>query len=216
MLTKQNGVIHLAISERILLPFGQAEVLPPYPFIDTWRGTDFFNINNNGIRENVDYYTLSYENRSINLDYVTAPKDHLVTGVRFRITDGRITIEIRATEFDFVNGRLKNIDKSEWYSNPNCGQVKIDSQDRRENPMKISKMSLPDPRQNTFIEFGPTDYTTDVSQLTVPFIDTQRVEPYTPVALSGVGLYFKNAVSSGGFIAPRIFVYDFEPYIDAE
>lgn len=215
MLTKQNGVIHLAISERSLLPFGQAEVLPPYPFVDTWRGTEFFSLLSDDVRESVDYYTLSYENRSINLDYVTAPKDHLVTGVRFRVADGRITIDIRATEFDFVSGRLKNTDKSVWYSNPNCGQVKIEPI-QRVNPMRISKMSLPDPTPNGFIEFGPTDYWTDVSQLTVPFIDTQRVEPYTPVALSGVGLYFKNADSSGGFIAPRIFVYDFEPYVDAE
>lgn len=213
MFTKQNGIIQLAISERTLLPFGQAEVLPPYPFVDTWRGvTEFFSIGEDDVRLGIDYHALSYENRSINLDHVTAPKDHIVTGVRFRIIDARITLEIRATEFDFVSGRLRNQDKSIWLSNPDCGQVKIEPL-KRTNPMKTNRMSVADQTPNGFIEFGPTDFWSDVSQLTVPFIDTQRVESYTPVALSGIGIYYKTIDASGGFIAPKLFVYDFESHL---
>lgn len=201
------------ISERNLLPFGQAEVTPPYPFTETWKTAD--NIYNGGrtADDSVDHYTLTYANRSINLDIVTAPKDHLVTGVRFRIVDGRITLDIRATEFDFCTGRLKNQENSMWVSNPNCGKVNIEVA-KRNNPMSSGgELSAVNETPNAFIEFGPTDYWSDISQLTVPFIDTQRVEPYLPVALSGVGLYYKTTNTSGGFIGTKLIVYDFMPYI---
>lgn len=213
-ITKLNGVFHLVISERNLLPFGQAEVMPPYPFTETWKTAD--NIFNGGpghvVGDSVDYYTMTYTNRSINLDYVTAPKDHLVTGVRFRIVDGKITLDIRATKFEFSTGRLMNQKNSMWVSNPNGGKVKIELQ-KRNNPTKSDGLSAPNETPNAFIEFGPTDYWSDISQLTVPFIDTQRVEPYLPVALSGVGLYHKTANGSAGFIATKLIVYDFSPYI---
>lgn len=210
-ITKLDGVFHLMISERNLLPFGQAEVAPSYPFTDTWKTAD--NVFNGGraAGDIADRYTLTYENRSINLDYVTAPKDHLVTGVRFRIVDGKITLDIRATEFEFVTGRLKNHENSMWVSNPNCGKVKIELE-KRTNPAVSGELSAANETPNAFVEFGPTDYWSDVSQLTVPFIDTQRVEPYLPVALSGVGLYHKTA-NSGGFIATKLIVYDFTPYL---
>lgn len=211
-ITKLNGVFHLLISERNLLPFGQAEVTPPYPFTETWKTADNILYGGRTAGDNVDHYTLTYANRSINLDYVTAPKDHLVTGVRFRIVDGRITLDIRATEFDFSTGRLKNQKDSMWVSNPNCGKVKIELP-KRNNPAANGELSVANDTPNAFIEFGPTDYWSDISQLTVPFVDTQRVEPYLPVALSGVGLYHKTANDSGGFIATKLIVYDFMPYI---
>lgn len=188
--------------------------MPPYPFTETWKTAD--NIFNGGAGhaadDSVDQYTLTYANRSINLDYVTAPTGHLVTGVRFRIVDGKISLDIRATEFEFSTGRLKNQENSMWVSNPNGGKVKIELQ-KRNNPAKCDELSAANETPNAFIEFGPTEYWSDVSQLTVPFIDTQRVEPYLPVALSGVGLYYKAANGSGGFIATKLIVYDFAPYI---
>lgn len=211
-LAKLNGVFHLMISERNLLPFGQAEVMPPYPFFETWKTADNIFSGGHATGDSVDHYTLTFANRSINLDYVTAPKDHLVTGVRFRIVDGRITLDIRATEFEFSTGRLKNQENSMWVSNPNCGKVKIELK-KRINPAKIDELSVANETPNAFIEFGPTDFWSDISQVTVPFIDTQRLEPYSPVALSGVGLYHKTANGSGGFIATKLIVYDFTPYL---
>lgn len=195
------------------MPFGQTEISGPYQFVETWKGTpDFFGINDIGVRENVDYYALTYEHRSINLDHVTAPLGHLVTGVRFRIVNERISLEIRATEFNFVSGKLENVGNSLWITNPNCGENQIVLH-KPGNPIKSSTPSIVDDTKDAYIEFGPTDYWTDVSQLTVPFFDTQRVEPYLPIPLSGVGLYHKAAPGYGGFIAPKLIVYDFEMYI---
>lgn len=216
MLTKQNGIIHLAIAERTLLPYGQAETPSDHGFYEPWKSSnEFFNIDDSNIIENVDYVTLTYENRSINLDMVTVPKGFLVTGVRFRRVNktGHITLEVRATPFDFVTGKLKDLTNSMWVSNPNCGQTEI-TLNRPSNPLSHSQnISQINNTPNAFIKFGPTDYWSDVMQLTVPFIDSQRVEPYNPIPLSGVGLYHKATVGSGGFIAPKLIVQDFEPYI---
>lgn len=139
-----------------------------------------------------------------------------MSGVRFRITTaGHITLDVRATEFDFIAGKLKN--NSMWMSNPHCGQTQIVLQ-RPANPLKMAtnESSQINTMPNAFIKFGPTDYWNDVSQQTVPFIDTQRVEPYNPIALSGVGLYYKTVANSGGFIAPKLIVNDYESYIPNE
>lgn len=208
-LTKQNGIINLVITERTLLPYGQAEHTTDQSF------HEFFSIDDTNIEENVDYVKLTYENRTINLDMVTVPKGSVVTGVRFRVTkNGHITLDVRATSFDFLAGKLKDLKNSVWISNPNCGQTEIVLQ-RPGSPLNHSNnLSQINTTLNAFIKFGPTDYWSDVMQLTVPFIDTQRLEPYNPVALSGVGLYHKSTKSgAGGFIAPKLIVYDFEPYI---
>lgn len=185
MLTKQNGIIHLAIAERTLLPYGQAETTSDHSFYEPWKSSDeFFNIDDSNIEENVDYFALTYENRSINMDVVSVPLGWLVTGVRFRVTNTRhITLDVRATPFDFMAGKLKDLTDSMWVSNPNGGQIEIQLQ-RSTNPLIHSNnLSQINSTPNAFIKFGPTDYWNDVMQLTVPFIDTQRVEPYNPIGI---------------------------------
>lgn len=215
-LTKQNGIIHLAIAERTMLPYGQVETTSDHTFYEPWKSSyEFFNIDDANVEENLDYFTLSYENRSINLDDVTVPKGSLVTGVRFQVNDiGHITLNVRATPFDFITGKLKDLTNSVWISNPNSGKTEI-TLHRPTNPLNHwNTLSHINNTPNAFIKFKPTDFWDDVMQLTVPFIDTQRVEPHTPVALSGCGIYYKTTeTGSGGFIAPKLIVYDFEPYI---
>lgn len=197
------------------MPYGQAEPNSDHSFYEPWKSSsEFFSIHDSDIEKNIDYFALTYENRSINLDMVTVPKDTLVTGVRFRITETEhLTLEARATPFDFVTGKLKDLTTSVWVSNPNCGQHEI-TLNRPSNPLNhANSLSQINVTPNAFINFTPTDYWSDVMQLTVPFIDTQRVEPYNPIPLSGVGLYHKSTSDSGGFIAPKLIVYDFEPYI---
>lgn len=215
MLTKQNGIVHMAIAERTLLPYGLAETTSAHGYYEPWKSSyEFFNIDDTDIQENVDYVALTYENRSINLDMVTVPKGHLVSGVRFRITNaGHITLDVRATSFDFITGKLKDSANSMWVSNPDCGQTQI-ILNKPSSPLNFLKNSSQiNETPNAFIKFGPTDYWSDVSQLTVPFIDTQRIEPYQPIPLSGIGLYHKTVTGSGGFIAPKLIVSDYESYI---
>lgn len=214
VLTKQNGIVHMAIAERKLLPYGQAEITSAHDFYEPWKSSyDFFNIGDTDIQPNVDYVALTYENRSINLDMVIVPNGHLVTGVRFRVTNtGHITLDVRATQFDFISGKLQDLEKSEWFENQECGQREI-ILSRPSSPLNfLRNLSEINKMPNSFVQFQSTDYWSDISQLTVPFLDTQRVEPYSPVALSGLGLYHKTSQGSGGFIAPKLIVYDYESY----
>lgn len=211
MFSKKKNLIHLSIIERKLLPYGQTEpqiIYRPQPVKPSIN--KFFAINDLSVEENIDYHKLTYENRSFNLDTLTVPPGHLVTGVRFRVLNGHITLEIRATQFDVQNGVLnKNLEDSKWISNLNGGKTKI-SLKASNDPLKCLKTPAVDETLNAFVEFGPTDYWSDVGQLTTPYFDTQFVEPYSPVPLSGVGMIFKGQSGFSGFITPKLMIYPFK------
>lgn len=178
----------------------------------SYKTSAYFGIHDSLVREGLDYHTLSWENRSINLDDVEVPTGKLVTGIRFRVIDGAITLQVRATEFDFKTGQLKNIDNSFWYVSNNKNRVEIILEDP-DVPTASKEKSIPIISPNRFIKFGPSSRYKDVSQTTVPFIDSQLVESHNPTPLSGVGLYYKGLPGFGGFIAPKIFNYNMGPHI---
>lgn len=69
-----------------------------------------FSIDSPEVVNGVDYHTLTYQKRSINLDTVLAPAKKIVTGVRFHaLDDGVLTIQIRCTDFDYETGELNNL-----------------------------------------------------------------------------------------------------------
>lgn len=209
---KFQGVFHLLITERELLGYGIVNTT--LSMWSSWNTAGYFSIEDPYIRDGIDYHTLTWENRSINLDTVFVPEGKLVTGLRFRVKDKAITLEVRATEFDFTTGRLRNLESSHWVSSKAANRVEfiLESPDV---PIYSTGKSIPIMTPNNFIKFGPSDMVKDISQTTVPFIDAQMVEPPNPTPLSGVGLYYKTFESSGGFIAPKIFNYNLRPHITA-
>lgn len=211
-LTKIDRVIQFVIAERELHANGNIDnILEEYA---VWKWAPHISITDNRTKDGVDYHTLSYEHRSINLDTIIAPISQVVTGVRFRRnTAGHLTLEIRATDIDFTLGQLINVEKSVWLSNPAGGKHRINT-DTSDISTQSPKASVPNTKENTFVRFGPTHNRIDVSQRTVPFIESLKVEPKIPVPLAGIGLYYKGRPGYGGFIASKIIVYDFEPYID--
>ena len=44
--------------------------------------------------EGVDYKTLSYEVRNIDLDHLKAPNNHVITGVKFRTLGSHLNMEV--------------------------------------------------------------------------------------------------------------------------
>lgn len=64
-----------------------------------------------------------------------------------------------------------------------------------------------------YIMFTHTDFYADVGQTTIPFFDAQEVSSDPPMALSGVGLYYKTLLGSGGFVAPMIVAFNERPKI---
>ena len=52
-----------------------------------------------------------------------------------------------------------------------------------------------------------------VSQTTVPYIDSQPVAPQVGSWLSGVGLYHKGASGFGGYIGAMVSTYDLSRHL---
>lgn len=206
-IVKRNGVIQLAISQRTLLPFGQTDESEP----DTWKESiNQFAVTDRSAIDGIDYYTLTYENRSINLDDLVVPQGKLVTGVRFHTLNGHIILQIRATDFNYFNGRLENITYNPWVMNPQGGQYKIEIP-KKFNPISstVPDVFIPNHLPHSYVEFGPTDFKNDAGQLTIPFIETIPLESKNPLILGGVGLTYKTNDESAGFIGVKTISYDF-------
>lgn len=213
-LKKYLGVFHFLITEQELGPY--ATINTSFPTWASWNRNENFYINDPQIRNGIDYHTLSWQNRTVNLDTVEIPDGKVMTGVRFRVDDaGALSLQVRATEFDFISGRLQNLENSFWYASNAKNRVPI----ILENPgvsTKTEIKSIPDVRRNQFIQFQPTDIYKDIAQTTVPFIDAQLVQPAPNlVPLSGAGLYYKGFPKFGGFIAPKLLTYNYGPHIVA-
>lgn len=189
------------------MPFGQTDESES----DTWKeSTRQFSVNDHGVIDGIDYYTLTYENRSINLDDLVVPQGKLVTGVRFHTLNGHIILQIRATSFNYFDGRLENITYNPWMYNDKGGQYEIDIT-KKSNPVtSISNgIFLPNHLPHSYVQFGPTDFANDAGQLTIPFIETIPLESKNPMILGGVGLTYKTNDASGGFIGVKTISYDF-------
>lgn len=201
---KINRIIQFTISERELFAFGKVN--------DTLRRTQIWTDSNIEFLKdgtnNVDYFTLTREYRSINLDTIVLPLDKIVTGVRFQVQNNRLILAIRATDFDYENGILKNPDQSTWFDNGMDEQRTKINIDEPDSPTRTTNIQNVFDSTNKYVEFTPTDIKKDLAQLTVPFIETVALEASDPRPLSGVGLYYKGENGFGGFIAVKLINYD--------
>lgn len=210
-ITKINRVIQFIISQRKLQANGNVDNILNDDV--QWTTNPEISIESNSTINGIDYHTLSYENRSINLDTIIAPEGQVVTGVRFHANGkGRITLQIRVTDIDITSGQLLNLENSIWLSNPNGGKNKINI-GKVDVSNKTPEKSVPSNATDSYVEFGPTDINRDIAQRTIPFFEGTKSEPKVPVPLSGVGLYYKGTSGYGGFIAAKLVIYNFEPYI---
>ncbi|XP_013164307.1 PREDICTED: uncharacterized protein LOC106115465 isoform X1 [Papilio xuthus] len=212
-LVKHGRVFHLQISEGTLGERGAVKA-------GSWVPIQKFDPNDQGFREGTDYHTLTYERRAIDLDELDSPVGHVLTGVRFRMIGAHLHFEIRSTPFNYTTGRLSP-EKGIWISNDNTeGAEKPRSQLTLHRPDIPTRSPMPlsvDSKHDQFIEFTNTDFEADAAQSTVPFIDIQSVQPLKGGGLSsGAGLIHRGAPGSGGFIAVKLFTYDYSRHVKAE
>lgn len=210
---KKNRVIHIQIQEGELESRGliNASTL-------NWKPVSEYKLLDRGIRNGLDYHTLSWDKRAIDLDDLIAPISHVVTGVRFRVIGTHLNLEIRVTEADFTTGRLIDPEETSfWKSNDNT-----ESSSNKRTPVKLTRPDVPTlcpsssevtSTTNQYIEFTHSDLERDVGQTTVPFIDAQDVISRVPVALGGAGIYHKGKTLYGGFIGLKLITYDFQPHV---
>lgn len=209
-ITKINRIIQFKIIERQLLPNGQVAVSDsPGTAYDEWKTAAPFHINGLDVVEGVDFHQLSWKKRSIDLDTLI-DMERVVTGIRFRVIDSHLRLEIRVTDFDYQTGHLKDLRHSKWIGNnhrPKRQLVPV----RPDVPTKAKQKSMPFLGDNVYINFQPSDIEKDAAQSTIPFIDTTPLQAMTPLA--GLGLQYKTSIGSGGFIAPKLIVFDAGLYI---
>lgn len=96
-LFKKQRVIHLFILQRKIGKNGQIEESLGFND-DEYIGDYNFVIEE--VQPDIDYHRLSWNSRGIELDTIRAPKDEVVTGVRFRVQNDRIRFEIRKLIID--------------------------------------------------------------------------------------------------------------------
>lgn len=221
-LFKRNGIFSWSITQSTLRSNGRVDQLQKNitKSYSTDPGADEvyqdFNRTDDGIGDGVDYHKLSWQNRSINLATVSVPQGSVITGIRFTVLKEHLNFEIQSTRFDFNKGLLYG--RSEWIANKNERRsVLLIDRPEPSYPIRINadicERSIPDFTPNKFIKFRPSDPDKDVGQTTVPFIDTQMVRPKELTLLSGVSLYYKGRPGYGGFIAPKLTVYDMSKYL---
>lgn len=205
-ITEVNNVIQLIILQQKLLPHGLLNTTKDQKN-SNWISSPPLNATDDQtLTENKDYVSVTWQNRSIALISVTIKdNDHVVTGVRFHKRNGHIEIEIRATRFDFVKGKLIDVADSFWMGNSNIlNELTLDKPDVPTKSIEKSQMFT---ENDEFINFQQSDFKKDAAQTTVPYLDTSTVSAYVP--LSGIGLYYKSTPGYGGFIAPKLIIYDF-------
>lgn len=156
-----------------------------------------------------DYFTMTYENRTINLDTIVATsRDQVVTGVRFRVHSGAVHLEVRFSYFDEATGKLDLTAPCEWKSNTQNQRTSI-SVEHSDIPIRSTEQSTAMSGDGTdSIKFVPTGWVRDMAQTTVPFIDSILVETPEMEPLAGIGLFYKFQLGYGGYVAPRLVTQD--------
>lgn len=211
--TKKNRVVHLQIQEGRLQANGKVDNGSV-----AWIPVDNYSITDKNVFTGEDYHTLTWTKRAMDLDDLKAPENHVITGVKYKLIGSHLNFEIRVTPFDYRTGKMQ-AHLSHWMSNDNTeltpmhSRKKLDLQNR-DIPIRALRRSIPDSRNNMYIEFEATDLERDAAQTTVPFFDAQPVKSLDPVPLIGVGLYHKGQEHFGGFIAPKIIALDPIQYIE--
>ncbi|XP_015175456.1 PREDICTED: uncharacterized protein LOC107065888 isoform X1 [Polistes dominula] len=210
-LAKLNKIIHIQIQEGELLPRGAINSTTI-----SWKPVDSYTVYDHNVNSGVDFHTIVWEKRAIDLDDLKSPENHLLTGIKFRMIGTRLNLEIMVTPFNFTTGKLiQPSEKSYWISNDNT--------DRRE--LKLKNPNIPtrselqhisDSGEDQYLNFGPSDREKDAAQSTVPFLDAQPVEPIPPVPIAGAGIFHKGRPGSGGFLSLKLITYNFAPHLHTE
>ncbi|XP_016843827.1 uncharacterized protein LOC103316723 [Nasonia vitripennis] len=210
-LVKRNRMIHIQIQEGQLLQNGRINA-------STLRWSK---INENPI----SYHTLQWEQkREIHLDDLMAPKNHVLTGLSFTTIQvdsaytKRLKLQAYAAPLYFHSGEV--IDKHQMplypkdFSPTNAtNEIKLDNLDV---PTRTSVQTVTKSKQDQFLKFGPTGLDKDVGQSTIPFIDIQEVTTSPAIPMSGAGIYHKSRSGNGGFLALRLFSYDYAQHLEAD
>ncbi|KAK2580573.1 hypothetical protein KPH14_007697 [Odynerus spinipes] len=210
-LSKSNQIIHIQIQEGELLPRGSINSTTV-----TWKPIDTYSVYDHNVKNGIDYHTIVWEKRAIDLDDLIPPQDHLLTGIKFRMIGARLNLEIMITPFNFTTGKLiQPLEKSYWISNDITDRTEL-KLPKPDIPIRSILQHVPDSDVNQYLNFAPSDREKDAAQSTIPFLDVQPVEPKPPVPLAGAGIFHKGRTGSGGFLTLKLITYNYAPHLQTD
>lgn len=108
-----------------------------------------------------------------------------------------------------ISDILRKYTHIQYYRN----EIKLDNLDV---PTRTSVQTVTKSKPGQFLKFGPTGLDKDVGQSTIPFIDIQEVTTSPAIPMSGAGIYHKSRSGNGGFLALRLFSYDYAQHLKAD
>ncbi|XP_033205259.1 chemokine-like protein orion isoform X2 [Bombus vancouverensis nearcticus] len=208
---KVKQIIHMQIQEGELMPHGYINKSSIW-----WKPIEEFSVLDNNVKNGVDYHTLSWEKRGLDLDDLVLDDNLLLTGLKFRMIGSRLNLEARMTSFNFTTGKLiKPLERSFWISHDRTNRTEV-TFENPDIPTRLPLLALPDSKPFQYLNFAPSDQKKDVAQNTIPFIDIQPVESNPPVPIAGAGIFHKGRPGSGGFVAMRLITYDFSKHLQVD
>ena len=165
-------------------------------------------------------FEINESNDRVFLDDLEAEPGYLLTGLKFVLykenpnDKGALKLAIHTTKFDSRSGMLWK-DSSVWLQNNLATNQRFELKIQNTLPTKSKGKSSSITNGNGFyVRFQVSSLKQDIGQSTVPFIDSQSVDPYPLSIITGAGLYHKGAHNSGGFIGVKLLTDDITPYID--
>merc|ERR1719167_1850656 len=96
---KKGKVFHLQIQQALALPEGGVDET-------TMAWKEPAPLSEENLTNNPKVFTMSYEQRAMDLDSLSAPEGHVLTGLKFRKLGGHLNLEIQATPIRFREGQL--------------------------------------------------------------------------------------------------------------
>jgi len=202
---KVDRIFHLQIQQAKALPRGEIDKATK-----TWVEPE--TISKDNITINPKVFTMSYEQRAMDLDSLSAPNSHVLTGMKLRNFGGHLNLEIQVTPINFKNGKLSK-EKSIWIGNDNTPA----SPKPRELlsilnpgiPTSLKGHNKVDGEHDQYIQFDTTSAYKDVAQTTIPFIDAQPVTVQPATWIAGAGIYHKGRIGFGGFVGLSLETFDY-------
>jgi len=204
-IVKVDRIFHLQVQ--------QAKALPKGGIIDATKiWVEPETISKDNITINPKVYTMSYEQRAMDLDNLSAPDGHVLTGMKLRNLGGHLNLEIQVTPINFENGELSK-ENSIWIGNDNTPA----SPKPRELlsilnpgiPTSLKVQNKVDGDHDQYIQFDTTSAFKDVAQTIIPFIDAQPVTVQPASWIAGAGIYHKGRIGFGGFVGLSLETFDY-------
>jgi len=126
---------------------------------------------------------------------------------------------VKVTPINFITGLL-NPGLSYWLSKDTTPNSKENPRTevplyKPHDPARVTTPTEVDSQDNTFVTFQPSDFDSDLAQMTVPYFDAIPVTTSPASWITGLDLLHKGSRGSGGFVSFKLECYNatrhFEP-----